>query len=111
MTHNERYESLQKEYLCSRDNKTLGEMYEVAREAAFNYLNKYCIRRGIVLDNEELSHEASMYVIEQYLRKPKFEVRRISAYIHFGVLKALFRNKDAEMREVSYEELTERRKL
>jgi hypothetical protein len=110
MTHNERYESLQEEYMTTRSNKTLGKMYEVAREAAFNYLRKYCNNRGIRLDTEELSHDAAMFVIEQHLRKPEWTVQKISAYIHFGVLKVLFGDKERETREVSYEELTERRR-
>jgi hypothetical protein len=109
MTHNEQYDSLQAEYLKTRDNRTLGKMYEVAKQAAFNYLRKYCNSRGIKLDNEEMSHDAAMFVIEQYLRKPEWSVQRISAYIHFGVIKVLYRDKERETREVSYDEIIERK--
>jgi hypothetical protein len=107
--HNETYEELQTEYLRTRDNKTLGEMYEVAKEAAFNYLKKYCNGHGIRLDIEELSHDAAIFVIEQYLRKPEWKVTRISAYIHFGVIKVLFRDKKRETTEVSLDEMIERK--
>jgi hypothetical protein len=110
VNHNESYASLQDEYLKTRDNRTLGKMYLIAKEVALNYLRKYCNLHGLVLDTEELSHDAAMYVIEQHLRKPHWSVARISAYVYFGVLKVLFKNKEREKNEVSYEELTERRK-
>jgi hypothetical protein len=114
VTHNEEYEEQQKIYLENRDNKivadrALGRMYLIAKQAAFNYINKYCRSRGLHnLDVDELSHEASTYVIEQYLRKPQFNVGKISAYIHYGVIKVLYRNKDHEMMEVSYDDIIER---
>jgi hypothetical protein len=110
VTHNELYEELQTKYLETRDSKTLGEMYEIAKQAAFNYIRKYCQSRGLYnLDIDELSHYASLFVIEQYLRKHEFSVGKISAYIHFGTIKALFRNKNIEMNEVSYDEIIEKR--
>jgi hypothetical protein len=109
-THNEQYEALQIEYLITRNNKTLGKMYEVAKLAAFNYIKKYCQQKGLFNFNiDEKAHEASVFVIEQYLRKPEFRVSRISAYIHFGVIKALFKNKNIEMNEVSYDEIIEKK--
>jgi hypothetical protein len=110
MAHNEQYDSLQTEYLRTRDNAVLGKMYEVAKQAAFNYLQKYCHNHGIKLNNKELSHDAAMFVIEQHLKKPEWRVKRISAYIHFGVIKVLYRDKEREIREDSYEEMNERRK-
>jgi hypothetical protein len=108
ITHNEIYEELQNKYLATRDKEILGKMYCVAREAARNYLKKYCRNHGLYnLDVEELSHDAALFVIEQYLRKSDFKVEKISAYIHFGVKKVLFKDKDIEMRELSYEQLTE----
>jgi hypothetical protein len=108
VTHNELYEALQQEYLQTRDSKILGKMYEIAKQAAFNYIKKYCQQRGLFnLDTEELSHDASLFVIEQYLRKPEFRVNKISAYIHFGVKKVLYKDKEKEMCEVSYDEYIE----
>jgi hypothetical protein len=111
ITHNEIYEKLQQEYLNSRDNKVLGQMYCVAKEAAKNYIKKYCQSHGLFnLDINELSHDSALFVIEQYLRKPEFKVLKISAYIHFGVKKVLFKDKDIEMRELSYEQYFEENK-
>lgn len=106
LTHNELYDALQTEYLKTKDNTTLGKMYETAKTAAFNYIKKYCKSHGLYnFDIEEHAHEAALYVIEQYLRKPSFTVGKISAYIHFGVIKSLFKNKNIEMIEISYDEL------
>jgi hypothetical protein len=102
--HNSGYAVLQEKYLKTRNNSLLERMYGIAEEAARNYLKKYCRKKGIRLDNlGEKAHDAALYVIEQHLRKPGFKVMRLSAYIHFGVLKALYKNKDQEMNETSYE--------
>jgi hypothetical protein len=108
--HNEIYDNLQNEYLETRNNNTLGQMYKVAKEVAYNYLKKYCKKKGIRLNIEELSHDSALFVIEQYLRKPNFCIGKISSYIYFGTIKVLFKSKDVEMREVSYEQLIEYRK-
>jgi uncharacterized protein YihD (DUF1040 family) len=110
-THNEIFESLQTEYLKNRDSKILGKMYCVAKEAAYNYLKKYCKQRGLFhLDIEEKSHDAALFVIEQYLKKSEFKVLKISAYIYFGVKKVLFKDKDKEQKEISYEQYFEEHK-
>jgi hypothetical protein len=108
ITHNEIYDELQQEYLINRDNKILGKMYEIAKAAAFNYIKKYCQSHGLFhLDISEKSHDAALFVIEQYLKKTEFRVEKISAYIHFGTRKALFKDKDIEQREISYEQYFE----
>jgi hypothetical protein len=107
-THNEIYNELQNKYLETRDKKTLGEMYLIAKAAAYNYIKKYCQSHGLYnLDINELSHDSALFVIEQYLRKPEFKVEKISAYIHFGTRKALFKDKDIEQNEISYEQYFE----
>jgi hypothetical protein len=106
-THNEIYDQLQKEYLKNKDNKVLGKMYEIAKEAAKNYLVKYCRDKGIRLDVNELSHDAALFIIEQYLKKPGFKVDKLSAYIYYGTIKVLFKDKDREQKEVSYEQYIE----
>jgi hypothetical protein len=101
-THNDRYSVLQEKYLKTRNGALLERMYGIAGEAARNYLRKYCRRKGIRLNNlTEKAHDAALFVIEQYLRKPAFKVIKISAYIHFGVLKVLFKDKERETREVT----------
>jgi hypothetical protein len=108
MTDNERYEEIQDKYLKDRNDKSLTELYYICVRLAKKYLNKYCRKKGISLNIEKKSHDAAIFVIEKYLRKPDFKVNRISAYIYFGVLKALFKDKHIEQREVSFEEMVEK---
>jgi uncharacterized protein (UPF0128 family) len=108
MTDNEKYEEIQEEYLENRDNKSLTELYYLCVKLAKKYLSKYCRKKGISLNIEEKSHDAAVFVIEQYLKKPEFKVNRISAYIYFGVIKNLYKDKHIEMSEVSYEEMVEK---
>jgi hypothetical protein len=109
-THNETFKRLQEDYVTTRDNKTLGKMYQVAVEVSANYIRKYQNSRGLRLDVDTLSHDAAIYIVEQYLRKPEFRVDRLSAYAHFGCLKVLFADSKRERREVSYEQTLDDRK-
>jgi hypothetical protein len=110
-THNETFEELQEQYLKTRDNKTLGKMYELLKKMAYNYIANYCKKKGVRLSIEEKAHDSALYVIEKYLKKPDFYIKKASAYIYFGVLKSLFKNKEREMREVSFEQYYENQEL
>jgi hypothetical protein len=108
--HNEIYEELQNKYMETKDNKILGQMYSVAKNCAYNYIKKYYQSHGLYnFDISEKSHDAALFVIEQYLKKPEFKIDKISAYVYFGVQKSLFKNKDIEMNEVSYDAMIEKK--
>jgi GH35 family endo-1,4-beta-xylanase len=109
--HNEQFAELQEKYFEAREagkkraDYWLNQMYELIKNIARNYIRAYCQKKGLVLGNrEEKAHEASMYCIIQYLKKPGFKIDKISSYAHFGVIKNLFKDKDIEMSEVSYEQ-------
>jgi hypothetical protein len=102
--HNARFAELQEEYLKTRDHAYLDKMYRLCVEIATNYITKYARERGLQLDVPGLSHDSAIYAIEQYLKKPGFRINRISAYMHFGCVKTLYRDKDRDQREVSYDE-------
>lgn len=105
-THNAQYEKWQKEYMETRSNKALGEMYKIVREIEKNYINKYCRSHGVIFDDDTLEEKieiATMFIIEQYMRKPDFHIDKISAYAHFGMIKALFKDMDREKNEISWE--------
>jgi hypothetical protein len=105
-THNMRFSELQEEYLKARDGKYLAMMYSLCSDIASNYIRKYARAKRLPhLDIAELSHDSAVYVIDQYLRKPGFRIMRISAYMHFGCIKTLFRGKKREQREVPYNSL------
>jgi hypothetical protein len=111
-THNEIFEDLQKNYIYERDvthnekaaSDTLGKMYQICVTVSQNYIKKYQLSRGLRLDIETLAHDAALYIIEQYLRKPSFRVKKVSAYAYFGCTKALFTDSRREQNEVSYEQ-------
>jgi hypothetical protein len=83
-------------------------MYVCAEAAAVNYLNKYCRTRNLHLDIPTLSHDSATYVIDKYLKHKSFQVKNISAYIYFGVQKALFGDYHKDVELISYEELHEK---
>jgi hypothetical protein len=101
--HNEIYNALQESYLETRDNKILEKMYGVSRKVARNYISSYCKKKGIRLHIDEKSHDSATFVIDKYLKHPGFKVIQISVYAYYGVKKALFGNKNIEMKETSYE--------
>jgi hypothetical protein len=104
-SHNVQFAALQEAYLKTRDPKCLGKMYLLCVEIATNYIAKYARERGLSLDIPGLSHDSAMYAIEQYLKKPEFKIKRISAYMYFGCIKTMSRDKDRDQREaVSYDE-------
>jgi hypothetical protein len=79
-------------------------MYRLCVEIATNYITKYARKRGLRLDIPELSHDSAIYAIEQYLKKPEFRIKSISAYMYLGCIKNLFRDKERDQREVSNDE-------
>jgi hypothetical protein len=104
-THNSRFLELQDEYLKTRDEKYLNQIYLLCVEMAANYIRKYARERGLNLDIVELAHDSAVYVIAQYLRKPEWRVEQLSAYMYHGYKKVLFdeKNKNWEQRTVSYD--------
>jgi hypothetical protein len=104
-THNVQFAELQEEYLTTRDPKLLGKMYLLCVEVASNYIRKYARTRGLSLDIPELSHDSAIYAIEQYLKKPGFRIKYIATYMRLGAIKNMFRDKEHDQQEVSYDDL------
>ena len=106
--HNEKFAALQDEYYANgRDKETLGKMYEVICEYLRNRIRKYCRDRNLRLDVEDKTEIGAVWIIERYLRNPNFKIERISAYGHFGLLKALYSNIEEEKAEVSLDALVD----
>jgi hypothetical protein len=80
-------------------------MYRLCVEVASNYIRKYARTRGLQLNIPELSHDSSIYAIEQYLKKPGFRIRYIAAYMRLGAIKNMFRDKEWDQRKMSFDDL------
>jgi hypothetical protein len=102
--HNKRFSELQDKYLLTRNERYLSMMYRICVEIAANYIRKYARERRLFLNVDELSHDSAVYVIAQYLKKPEFKVERISAYIHYGCIKCLYRDKEWDKRKAAFED-------
>ena len=114
--HNHLYAELQRQYLEARNkNKQLedyylSKMYGLVKEIQTNYVLDYCKKKGVNIPYDDLQdkiEDATLFVINQYLRKPNFKIDKISAYAYFGFKKSLFKNKDREMNTVSLDYLME----
>jgi hypothetical protein len=103
--HNDIYNELQNQYLETRDNKILGDMYLIASEVARNYIQKYKRGKNLNLDVDGLSHDSATYCIEKYLDRENFKIENISSYVYFGFLKAMFKDKNYD-KEFSLEALS-----
>jgi len=104
--HNILFDKLQREYLATRSNEVLGKMYQITYQMQKNYLRKYCQKTGCYFDKDIFNdkvEDATIFVIDKFLKKPDFYIKRLSAYAHFGMLKILFDKKDQEMKTASFE--------
>jgi hypothetical protein len=110
VSHNVEFAELEEAYIQMRrilPDKAriiLGKMYDLCVDCAKNYIRKIQERKGLLfLDLSIASHDAAMFIIEQYLSKEAFRVQKVSSYLYFGVIKTLFGNAKKERMEVSYE--------
>lgn len=111
-THNVRFAKLQDEYLESRKPETLVQMYTLVREIESNYILDYMAKHGLFFNSDEFQdkiEDATIFVIDKYLKKKDFKIEKLSAYAHFGMLKALFKDKEKEqaLKEISPEQWVE----
>ena len=108
-THNKRFEKLQNEFLENRTPENLAKMYWLVREIQSNYIYDYIRKHGLFFDFDETEdkiEDATVFVIDKYLKNKDFRIKRLSAYAHFGMLKALFKDKDKEtaLKEITPEQ-------
>ena len=108
-THNKRFEKLQEAFLENRTPENLAKMYWLVRELQSNYIYNYIRKHGLFFDFDETEdkiEDATVFVIDKYLKNKDFRIEKLSAYAHFGMLKALFKDKDKEtaLREITPEQ-------
>ncbi len=107
--HNIEFEKLQSEYLSERKVEILNKMYKVAYKYCVNLILQYVHQKGLIWADEtikEKAHDCATWLIEPYLRKPDFKIKKLSSYAHFAKLKILYSNKD-EQKLYSLDELIE----
>jgi len=86
---------LQKETKAG-DNKALGQMYEKFTEIALKIIGTISQKNASVKalsvdEKRQKAHDASTYIIEQYLKRPDFEIKKsMVGYLYLRVLWELY---------------------
>jgi len=112
---NDREELFNLQYDFKHGNQAaLGEMYTRLYEIAYKTINRIsqeCAEvRGLALqERQQKAHDAATYIIEQYLKRPEFEIKdSITGYLFRRVQRELFFARKCDKMLVFTGELTER---
>ena len=95
-TDNQRFMNMQKRYIIDNDTKTLADMYRLGVKVALKMINKLSVsnrhlQRLARMERSEKAHSASSYIIEQYLKRPAFYIKKsYTAYLYKRVQYELF---------------------
>ena len=95
-TDNQKLMNMQKRYVIDNDTNALGDMYRLGVRVALKMIDKLSgANRHIqsLTRNEriEKAHNASSYIIEQYLKRPTFYIKKsYTAYLYKRVQYELF---------------------
>ena len=95
-TDNQRFMNMQKRYIIDNDTKALADMYRLGVKVALKMINKLSVsnrhlQRLARAERSEKAHHASSYIIEQYLKRPTFYIKKsYTAYLYKRVQYELF---------------------
>ena len=95
-TDNQRFLNMQKRYVIDNDVKALSDMYRLGVKVALKMINKFAGSNKILqrlrhIQRREKAHNASSYIIEQYLKRPTFYIKKsYTAYLYKRVQYELF---------------------
>lgn len=87
---------MQKRYVIDNDVKALSDMYRLGVKVALKMINKFAGSNKILqrlghIQRREKAHNASSYIIEQYLKRPTFYIKKsYTAYLYKRVQYELF---------------------
>lgn len=104
--------NLQYEYKNGRA-EALGEMYKMLFVIAYKTVNKKCSSDENVAglsaaERQQKAHDATTYVIEQYLKRPDFVIQdSIIAYVYRRILRELYYARECDKMLVFKDELPE----
>lgn len=92
---NQKVRELQKEYSQGND-KALAEMYEILRKVALKTINTIAqkdnhVKKLSYAEKEQKAHDSTTYIIEQYIRRPDFFIKKSAvSYVYLRVKKELY---------------------
>lgn len=78
------------------DKRAIKDLYHAMRECAKRFIFYEREMKGFFISREDVNEkaiEAAEYIIEQYIKRPDFELKIPTAYIRLRVLAALYRHK------------------
>lgn len=110
--YDEVFQKIQTEYLETKQQKHLTEMYKLLLQYYFAKLCKYAQTRNLHFSEEkqeELIHDMASRTIEHYLKRPDFKIEKLGGYATFDFRKILFNQKEQlwEQNILSLDELIE----
>ena len=88
--------NMQKRYIIDNDIKALDDMYRLGIRVALKMINKFSaanrhIQNLTRMEKSEKAHNASSYIIEQYIKRPTFYIKKsYTAYLYKRVQYELF---------------------
>lgn len=95
-TDNQRFMNMQKRYIIDNDTKALADMYRLGVKVALKMINKFAgsnrhLQSLARMERSEKAHHASSYIVEQYLKRPTFYIKKsYTAYLYKRVQYELF---------------------
>lgn len=93
---------LQEEYLKTRNDKILLEMFEIIEKYTASLIKKKCINKFTLSASEisEKAFTAATLLLEQYLHKPEFLIDdSFAGYLNWKIREVLWKYADDEMNE------------
>ena len=93
---------MQKRYIIDNDTKALADMYRLGVKVALKMINKLSnsnrhLQSLARMERSEKAHSASSYIIEQYLKRPTFYIKKsYTAYLYKRVQYELFYHREID---------------
>ncbi|WP_215904691.1 hypothetical protein [Treponema sp. OMZ 838] len=77
--------NMQKRYIIDNDTKALADMYRLGVRVALKMINKFAgsnrhLQSLARMERSEKAHSASSYIIEQYLKRPTFYIKKATRH-------------------------------
>ena len=101
MDINEEFDKLQTEYLSTRSDKAIYELYKLIRGYMTGFLKSYARKKKFFMDDlEGKTEDCTYFIIEQYIKKPGWKIDRFTAYYHNAIVKIVHGEKQKQHDEI-----------